>query len=78
MLHAKSKCADQPAHPRSLICAFVIRYLQIRVVNLATCKKINILASTREQAGLSYLVGNPKDRFSSVKATVDARIGTCL
>ena len=35
---ANNKGADQPAHPRSLISAFVIRYLESTVVKLASCK----------------------------------------
>ena len=31
-----NKGADQPAHPRSLISAFVIRFLKSTVFNLAT------------------------------------------
>ena len=31
LLLANNKCANQPAHPRSLISTFVIRYLKIKV-----------------------------------------------
>ena len=31
---ANNKGADQPAHPRSLICAYVIRFLGSIIVNL--------------------------------------------
>ena len=33
---ANNKCADQPAHPRSLISAFVIRFLKSVICKLAT------------------------------------------
>ena len=32
LLHANNKCADQPAQRRRLISAFVIRYLESKVV----------------------------------------------
>ena len=35
---ANNKCADQPAHPRSLISAFVIRLLESIISRLATSK----------------------------------------
>ena len=38
---ANNKGADQPAHPRSLISAFVIRLLESTTFNLAT-RKISI------------------------------------
>ena len=31
LLLANNKCADQPAHPRSLISAFIIRFLKNKV-----------------------------------------------
>ena len=39
LLHANNKGADQPAHPRSLVSAFVIRDLEILLVNTASYKK---------------------------------------
>ena len=45
LLHTKNKGIDQPMHPRSLISAFVIRYMASEVVKLAPCKIFNILAS---------------------------------
>ena len=38
LLHAKNKCADEPAHPCSLISTFVICYLESQVIKLASCK----------------------------------------
>ena len=34
----KNKDSDQPAHPRSLISAFVIRILERIITKLASCK----------------------------------------
>ena len=65
MPYANNKGADQPAHPRSLISAFVIRCLASIVPILAKSKISRLqLASVAEQAGLSYLVANPKNTFS--------------
>ena len=45
-MHANNKGADQPAHPRSQISAFVIRSLQSKIARLATDKtSILLLAS---------------------------------
>ena len=53
MSYANNKGAEQPAHPRSLISAFVIRCLD-SVMSLVSVSKISslMLASTAEQAGL--------------------------
>ena len=52
--YANNKVADQPAHPRSLISAFVIRHLDsiIPVVSLSEISSLYI-ASVAAQAGLS-------------------------
>ena len=42
---ATDKCADQPAHLRSLICAFVIRLLESIISKLGTSVVFNFLAS---------------------------------
>ena len=54
MSYADNKGADQPAHPRSLISAFVVRCL-CSVMSLVSVTKISslMLASVAEQAGLS-------------------------
>ena len=54
MSYANNKGADQPAHPRSLISAFVVRCLD-SVMSLVSVTKISslMLASVAEQAGLS-------------------------
>ena len=38
VLHANNKDADQPAHQRRLANAFVIRFLERMIVDLALCK----------------------------------------
>ena len=55
---------DQPAHPRSLISAFVIRCLD-SVMSLVSVTKISslMLASVAEQAGLSLWSETPEDTF---------------
>ena len=54
MLNANNKGADQPAHPRSLISAFIVRCLD-SVMSLVCVTKISSLklASVAEQASLS-------------------------
>ena len=62
---ANNKGADQPAHPRSLISAFVICLLESIIYKLATSKiSILRLVCVVEETGLSLtLFGNPEDRF---------------
>ena len=65
MSYANNKGADQPAHPRSLISAFVVRCLD-SVMSLVSVTKISslMLASVTEQAGLSLTWSEtPKDTF---------------
>ena len=68
LLHGDNKGADQPAHPRSLISAFVVRFLESLMIPLAIRKiPMFLLVSEAEQSGLSftmYLVANHEDRFS--------------
>ena len=64
--YANIKGADQPAHPRSLISAFVVRCLD-SVMSLVSVIKISsiILASVAEQASLSLTWSEtPEDTFS--------------
>ena len=66
MSYANNKDADQPAHPRSLISAFVGRCLD-SAMSLVSVTKISslILASVAEQASLSLSWSEtPKDTFS--------------
>ena len=64
--------ADQPAHPRSLISAFVIRFLKSIIYKLATDENFNILASLCSRGDLfeSRFVGNPEHRFCRVEAHI--------
>ena len=64
------KGADQPAHSRSLISAFVVRCLD-SVMSLVSVTKISslMLASVAEQAGLSLTWSEtPEDTFSHDEA----------
>ena len=66
MPHANNKGADQPAHPRSLISAFVVRCLD-NVMSLVSVTKILsvMLASVAQQASLSLTWSEtPEDTFS--------------
>ena len=70
MSYANNKGADQPAHPRSRISAFVVRYLD-SVISLVSVTKISspLLASVAEQASLSLTRSEtPEDRFSHDEA----------
>ena len=70
MSYANNKGADQPAHPRSLISAFVVRCLD-SVMSLVSVTKISnlLLASVAEQASLSLTWSEtPEDTFSHDEA----------
>ena len=70
MSYANNKGADQPAHPRSLISAFVVRCLD-NVMSLVSVSKISnlMLASVDEQASLSLTWSEtPEDTFSHDEA----------
>ena len=72
MSYANNKGADQPAHPRSLISAFVVRCLD-SVMSLVSVTKISnlMLASVAEQAGLSLTWSEtPEDTFCRVVAHI--------
>ena len=66
---ANNKAADQPAHPRSLISAFVICALE-SIISRHTMSEISIflIVSVAEENGLSRFLGNPRDRFSRDEA----------
>ena len=66
---ANNTGADQPAHPRRLISAFVIRFLKSIISKLATSKiAIIYLASAAEETGLSLtLSGTPKTGFVALR-----------
>ena len=66
MLYVNNKGADQPAHPRSLISAFVVRYLD-NIIPLVSISEISslYLASVAAQDGLCLTWSQtPEDRFS--------------
>ena len=70
MSYANNKGADQPAHPCSLICAFIIRCLDT-VMSLVSVTKFSslILASVAEQASLSLTWSEaPEDTLSHDEA----------
>ena len=70
MSYANNKGADPPAHPRSLISAFVIRCLD-SVMSVVSVIKISslMLASVAEQADLSLTWSEtPEDTFSHDEA----------
>ena len=72
MSYANNKGADQPAHPRSLISAFVVHCLD-SVMCLVSLTKISslLLASVAEQASLSLTwSGTPEDTFCRVVAHI--------
>ena len=60
---ANNTGADQPAHPRSLISAFVIRFLKSIICKLATGEmSIFELVSVAEETGLKLAFSEtPKD-----------------
>ena len=62
---ANNTGAEQPAHPRSLISAFVIRFLESNICKLATGKiSITYLVSVAEETGFeTRLSGTPKTGF---------------
>ena len=70
MSYSNNKDADQPAHPRSLISAFVIPYLD-SVMSLVSVTEISslMLASVAEQASFSLTWSEtPEDTFSHDEA----------
>ena len=70
MLYANNKGADQPAHPRSLISAFIVRCLD-SVMSLVSVTKISsrMLAFVAEQASLSLTSSEtPEYTFSHEEA----------
>ena len=74
MSYANNKCADQPAHSRNLISAFVVRCLD-SVMSLLSVTKISSLmvASVAEQASLSMTWSEtPEDTFSHDEAQLFA------
>ena len=70
MPYANNKFADQPAHPRSLISAIIIRCLD-SIISLVSMPEISSLyiVSVAAQAGLSLPWSQtPEDSFSRDEA----------
>ena len=67
--YANNKGTDQPAHPRSLISAFVVRCLD-SIIHLVSIFEISRLRHSLLLSRLVwvYLVGNPEDKFSRDEA----------
>ena len=62
---ANNTGADQPAHPRSLISAFVIRFLESTIYKLATGEiSIPWLVSVAEETGLKLALSETPKTFS--------------
>ena len=78
MTYANNKGADQPAHPRSLISAFVVRCLDniIPRISIPEISSAN-LASVAAQAGLSLLwTQTPKTGFLVTRLNCDTTLQT--
>ena len=73
LCHANNIGADQPAHPRSLISAFVVRCLD-SVMSLVSVTKLSslMLATVAEQASLSLIWSEiSEDTFSHGEAHLE-------
>ena len=68
MPYANNKGADQTAHSRSLISAFVVRCLD-SIILLVPMSEISCLCLDSGRFE-SYLVENPEDRFSRDEAQI--------
>ena len=70
--YATNKAADQPAHPRSVISAFVVRCLDSIIHFSFYIRSFKPLSSFRGCAGRfeSTLVSNLEDRFSRDEALI--------
>ena len=70
-LHANSKGADQLAHPRSFMSAFVICSLESKITKLATLVSLFYLVSVAKQAGLnlnrSHTPKTARPNYNTVK-----------
>ena len=80
---ANNTGADQPAHPRSLISALVIRYLESIICKLATGEiSIFQLFSAAEETGFNLaLLETPKTDFLATKPifkTSNTTVFTCV
>ena len=66
MLYANNKGAEQPAHPRSLISAFVTRSIDsiIPLVSISEIASLYLASVAAKGRFVFYLVANPEDRFT--------------
>ena len=74
LLHANNKVADQPAHPRSLVSTFVIRFLESIITQLNSCNVLLLqLVSVAGRTGLSLTwLQNPRyEAYISTVASVN-------
>ena len=80
MPYANNKGSDQPAHPRSLISAFVVRYLDSKIPLLATAKISKpYQVSVAEQVGLSHTWPKPpKTGFLVVCPFIHVCVCVCI
>ena len=71
---ANNKYADQPAHPRRLISAFVIRFLESSISKLATSENsVFLLVSVAGVTGLIFALSKtPKTGFVASRPIYDA------
>ena len=69
---ANNTGTDQPVHPNSLVSAFVIRFLESNIRNLAWGEiSIFLLVSVVEETGLKLaFFWNPEDSFSHDEAHI--------
>ena len=76
-MHANTKGVDQPAHQRSLVSAFVIRYLE-SIVSKLLRTNLNFLASHCSLAGwiMPYHAAKPENRFAHNEAHIYYAHGT--
>ena len=73
LLYANSKGANQSAHPRSLISAFVVRFLE-HIMTLLAMRKISILklVSVAEKTGSNLTWSeNPKIGFLATRSILE-------
>ena len=76
MLYANNKGADQPAHPRSLISAFVVRCLD-RIISLDSIAEISRLGTVAAQTGFCLAWSEtPDDTFCHDEAHI--KIKNCI
>ena len=68
--YTNNKGADQPAHPRSLISAFVVRCLDSIIPLVSSLYLASVSVCSWSDWFESYLVANPEDRVSRDEAQI--------